>query len=122
LSTSRRSWGCTGALAATLLAFSEGDLGTPAAWVALGLAGATFAGTPVLVRRSLRARTAVDHALDEGLGAGFRDAIEPPPAGQRHRLPLARILLAPIPAFSRGVKRVANPSYGPNGRRNRLDV
>ena len=46
-------------LAATLLAFSQGDLDAPAAWAAFGLACASFAGAPVLVRRSLRAEAAV---------------------------------------------------------------
>src|SRR4026209_2497044 len=33
-------------LAATLLALARGDLDTPVGWVALGIAGATFLGTP----------------------------------------------------------------------------
>ena len=35
-------------------------------WVAVGLAAASFAGTPVLVRRSLRAAPAIEQALDDG--------------------------------------------------------
>ena len=109
-------------LAATLLAFSEGDLDTPVAWAALGLAGVSFVGTPFLVRRSLRARTVVDHALDKGLGAGVGSAREPAPAGRSpHRLP-GPGSDSPDIGFSRGVKRVRNASYGPHGRRNRLDV
>ena len=60
-------------LAATLLAFAQGDLDTPVAWAALALAAVSFIATPVLVRRSLRARPALERALAEGLGAGWRE-------------------------------------------------
>ena len=43
-------------------------------------------------------------------------------AQARPRLPWGRILFAPLPVFARGVRRVANLSYGIHGRRNRLDV
>lgn len=110
-------------LAATLLALAQGDLGTPVGWVAIGIACVTFLGTPVLVRRSLAARPAVEEALYDGLGPGWRDAIDPTLASKlRRSLPWARILLAPVPVLHRGVKRVRNLSYGDAGRRNTLDV
>ena len=110
-------------LAATLLAYAQGDLDSPAAWAAFGLACVSFASAPVLVRRSLRADAAVGRALDEGLGQGWRAAIDPALAGPgRSRLPWGRILLAPLPVFTRSVRRMANLSYGPHGRRNRLDL
>ena len=98
-------------------------LDAPAAWAAVGLGCVSFAAAPVLVMRSLRARAAVDGALDEGLRRGWRAAIELAPARHgRRRLPWGRILLAPLPLLSLGVQRIANLSYGPHGRRNRLDV
>ncbi|HEY9456517.1 MAG TPA: alpha/beta hydrolase [Gaiella sp.] len=110
-------------LAATLLALAQGDLDTPVGWVALGIAGATFLGTPVLVRRSLEARPAVEAALADGLGPGWQREIDPSLAAPlRHELPWARILLAPLPFLHRGVKRHRNLSYGDAGRRNLLDV
>ena len=110
-------------LAATLLALAQGDLGTPVGWVAVGIACVTFLATPVLVRRSLAARPAVEEALDDGLGHGWRDAIDPTLSARfRRSLPWARILLAPIPVLHRDVKRARNLSYGDAGRRNRLDV
>jgi acetyl esterase/lipase len=111
-------------LAATLLALAQGDLDTPVGWVALAIAGVTFLGTPVLVRRSLAARPAVETALADGLGPGWRDAIEPRLAAQLRsgRLPWLRILVAPLPFLHRGVRRRRNVSYGDAGRRNRLDV
>jgi acetyl esterase/lipase len=112
-----------GLLAATLLGVTQGDLDAPVAWAAFGVGCASFAGAPVLVLRSVRARAAVENALDEGLGPGWRAAIESAPAGQgAHRLPWGRILLAPLPMSSRRVQRSANLSYGTHGRRNRLDV
>jgi acetyl esterase/lipase len=110
-------------LAATLLALAEGDLDTPVAWVAVCVACVTFVGTPVLVRRSLAAGPAVERALDDGLGRGWRDAIAPTLASSSGRsLPWVRIVLAPIPVLHRGVTRVRNVSYGDAGRRNLLDV
>jgi acetyl esterase/lipase len=111
-------------LAATLLALAQGDLDTPVGWVALAIAGVTFLGTPVLVRRSLAARPAVEAALADGLGPRWRDAIEPPLAGRLRsgKLPWLRILLAPLPFLHRGVRQKRNLSYGDGGRRNRLDV
>jgi acetyl esterase/lipase len=110
-------------LAATLLALAQGDLDTPLGWVALGIAGVTFLGTPVLVRRGLAARPAVETALADGLGPAWRDAIDPALSAQfRHGLPWVRILLAPLPFLHRGVARRRNLSYGDAGRRNRLDV
>jgi acetyl esterase/lipase len=110
-------------LAATLLALAQGDLTTPVGWVALGIAGVTFLGAPVLVRRSLEARPAVEAALAEGLGPGWRGALDPALTTRfRTRLPWLRILLAPLPLLHRGVECRRNLSYGDAGRRNRLDV
>lgn len=103
----------------TLLALAQGDLGSPVAWVGLGLAGAGFAGTPILVARSLRARTVVEDALRRALGPDWRDGIERPRSGRPSWL---RILFAPVPLFRRDVRRVKNISYGAAGRQNRLDV
>src|SRR6476661_8342367 len=72
-------------LAATLLALAQGDLDTPLGWVALAIAGVTFLGTPVLVRRSLAARPAVEAALADGLGTGWRDAVDPTLAARFRR-------------------------------------
>jgi acetyl esterase/lipase len=105
-------------LASTLLAAAQGDLGTPVGLVGVAIAGLTTAGLAVIVRRGLQARPAVEHALDEGLAPGWRDVAGP----RLGRPPLARILFAPIPIRRRGVRRVANISYGDAGRRNLLDV
>jgi acetyl esterase/lipase len=110
-------------LAVTLLALLQGDLDTPVAWIALLVAGVTFVGTPVLVRRSLRAGPAVDGALDEALGGVWRDAVGPSLARRAgRRLPWPRILLAPLPVFAFDVKRISNIRYGDAGRKNLLDV
>jgi acetyl esterase/lipase len=106
--------------ASTLLAFSQNDLHGAPVWIAFALAAASLAGTPVLVRRSLRTAPAIEQALDRGLGPQWRDAggvesIAP-------NTPWARILLAPLPLFHPGVRRISNISYGDAGRRNRLDL
>jgi acetyl esterase/lipase len=93
--------------ASTLLALSQGSLHGAPVWVALGLAIASFAGTPVLVRRSLRADHAIEAALDRSIAS---------------KTPWARVVLAPLPVFHPGVRRIGNLSYGDHGRRNRLDL
>jgi hypothetical protein len=56
----------------TLLAFSQ--FHGAQVWLAVCLAAAPFAGTPVLVRRSLRAAPAIEQALDRDLGPRWRYA------------------------------------------------
>jgi acetyl esterase/lipase len=107
------------ATAVTVLALAQGDLRSPVAWVGLGLAGASFAGAPILVARSLAARTVVEDALPRALGPDWRDGIEHSRSGRSWWL---RILFAPVPLFRRDVRRIKNISYGDAGRQNRLDV
>jgi acetyl esterase/lipase len=110
-------------LLSTLLAFGQGDIDTPGAWAAVGLAAATTAGLAVVALRGWRDGAAVEHAMIEGLGAGWRAAIDADLAARlRRRLPLARILLRPFFRRRGDVARVANIRYGDAGRRNRLDV
>jgi len=94
-----------GLVASTALALAEGDLATPAGWLAATLAGLDAIGLAVVVERGLRARGAVDAAL------GFTAP---------HRNRLARILLAPLPGDHR-VERTGNIRYGDH-RRHTLDV
>jgi acetyl esterase/lipase len=106
--------------ASTLLAFSPAHFHGARVWVALGLAAAPFLGTPVLVRRSLRAGPSIEQALDRDLGprwrrAGAGQSIAPKP-------PWGRVVFAPLPLFHPGVRRISNLSYGEAGRRNRLDL
>jgi acetyl esterase/lipase len=93
--------------AATLLALLDSELHGAWLWVALGLIAACFAGTPVLVRRSLRAAPVIEQALGRAIARST---------------PWARVILAPLPVFHPGVKRISNLSYGDAGRRNRLDL
>ena len=79
-------------------------------------------GLVVVARRGLRAGSAVDHVLSEGLGAGWRAAIDAGMAARLRRLPWARILFGPFFVRRRDVERVANISYGDAGKRNLLDV
>ena len=81
-------------LASTLLAFAGGDIDSPASWALVTLATLTTVGLGVV---ALRARPSRD-------------------------LPWARILLAPLRVRRGDVRRVANLSYGPAGKRNLLDV
>jgi acetyl esterase/lipase len=98
-------------LASTLLALAQGDLDTPIGRVGLGVALLATLGLVVIVRRSLQARPAVEHALNESLAVDLR-----------LRLPWVRILFAPLTFRSRKVERISDIRYGDAGRRNLLDV
>ena len=105
-------------LASTLLAVGQGDIVSPVGWLALGVAVITSAGLGVVAWRGLQARQAVDQALEESLGTGWRRSVEVP----RRRLPWGRILFAPFVMRRRDVERIKNVSYGDAGRLNLLDV
>ncbi|MDG5808964.1 alpha/beta hydrolase [Streptomyces ossamyceticus] len=110
-------------LVPTALAFSEGDIDSPAAWAIVGLAVVTLPGLAVIVHRAWGERDRIERAMTEGLGDGWRDSIDANLAeGLRHRRPWVRILFVPIFRRRWDVRRVANLSYGDAGRRNLLDV
>ena len=63
-------------LVSTLIAVGQGDIDSPVGWLAFGVAVVTTGGLAVVVVRGLRARPVLDRALSEGLGAGWRAAID----------------------------------------------
>ena len=110
-------------LASTLLALGQRDLDSPVGWVAFGVAVVTTLGLALVAWRGLQAGPALDRALSEGLGSGWRKAVDPGLAARlRRQPPLGRILFAPFVMRRRDVIRVADISYGDAGRRNLLDV
>ncbi|MFI6938280.1 alpha/beta hydrolase [Streptomyces sp. NPDC050418] len=102
-----------GLVAATALAFAEGDIATAADWAFVGVGAVAAIGLVVVLRRGIRTAPVVQQALDEALGAG---------TAKRRRPPLARILLRPFFRRRGDVRRVRNLGYGDAGRRNLLDV
>jgi acetyl esterase/lipase len=112
-------------LASTALAIGDGDVESGAAWLVVGAALLVMAGQAVIVKRGLLTRPTIERALRDGLGAGWRDALDAVQAGRlRRRLPLARIALLPFPPLSRpgSVERVADIRYGDAGRENLLNL
>ncbi|GAA1369957.1 alpha/beta hydrolase [Catellatospora chokoriensis] len=109
--------------ASTLLAFAQGDIDSAGGWAAVTLAAATIPGLAVVAHRALGDRDRIELAMTEGLGEGWRAAIDADLAARlRRRLPLARILFLPILKRRPDVRRVANLTYGDAGRRNQLDL
>ncbi|MEV4091349.1 alpha/beta hydrolase [Streptosporangium saharense] len=107
----------------TALAFAEGDIDSVGGWAIVALAVVTTPGLAVIAHRAFGDRARMEHALDRGLGTGWRAALDADLAeGLRRRLPLARILFLPIFHRRPSVRRVANLSYGDAGRRNLLDL
>ena len=110
-------------LASTVLAFSQGDIGSPAGRVAFGLALLATAGLVMVAWRGLRAGPVVERALGEGLGTGWGTVIDAGIAARlRRRVPDGIALFWPLIVRRRDVERVANVSYGEAGRWNLLDV
>jgi acetyl esterase/lipase len=110
-------------LGPTALAFSEGDIDSPAAWATVGLAVVTVPGLAVIAHRAWGERDRIERAMTEGLGDGWRASIDADLAeGLRRKRPWARILFVPVFRRRWDVRRVANLSYGDAGRRNLLDV
>jgi acetyl esterase/lipase len=115
--------GCWWLVIDTALAFAQRDIDTAGGWATVGLAAVITAGLAVIAWRGLRARPALEQAMAEAFGPGWRAAIDPPLAARlRRRPPLARILLLPLSRRRRDVERVANIAYGDAGRRNLLDL
>ena len=93
------------------------------AWAALVLVAASWAVLLLLHGRSLRSQAAIDRGLQEGLGNRFFESIRPEFAVLlKAGAPLAT-WIRPFRLHDRErVVRVRDLSYGPAGRRNRLDV
>jgi hypothetical protein len=63
-------------LVSTVLAVDQGGVNSPGGWAAVGLAALATAGLVVVAWRGLRAGPAVENALSEGLGVGWRTAVD----------------------------------------------
>jgi acetyl esterase/lipase len=98
----------------TWVAVTADDLlDAPAGWGLLAVAVGTMVIFVELLRRGWRARATVSQALAQTFGGTMRVG------GTRATW---RTLLSPFPIMPRKVQRLGNLSYGPAGRRNRLDV
>ncbi|WP_207910255.1 alpha/beta hydrolase [Anseongella ginsenosidimutans] len=107
----------------TLSAFQQHIVNSPAGWIAFGLAVLATIGLAVIVKRQLRADQSVCQALNDRLGAGWRDAIDTRMAALLEQRPsFSCILFAPFFVSRPSVKRVANIAYGDAGKWNLLDV
>ena len=110
-------------IASTLLAFAQGDLGSPGGLGALGVAALTSIGLAALAWRGVQAGPAIEHSICRELGAGSFQVPERRVGSRRaSRHSLARILLTPVPLWRRDVERITNLSYGEAGRANQLDL
>src|SRR4051794_3694748 len=107
----------------TLLAVVQDDIATPVGWVALAFTALGAAGQLYVLRVALITTSATERALHDGLGAGWRAAIDTRIARRPStHLPWVRIVFAPFAVGRRDVERVANLRYGDAGRQNLLDL
>ncbi|HJR93409.1 MAG TPA: alpha/beta hydrolase [Acidimicrobiia bacterium] len=102
---------------------TDGRLASLAGGIVLGLGLLVILGFGVIAWRGARDRPAVEEALDEGLGIGWRERTDPELIVEvPGRPPIANILLMPFVLRPRQVQRVRNVSYGDAGRHNLLDI
>lgn len=101
------------AQASWIAATDDGLLDAPLGWLVLAVSLVTQLILLMLLGRGLRARGVVATAVGQALGR------EPAEHGTR---PVWRTLLTPLPVRPWRVQRIGNLSYGPGGRRNRLDI
>lgn len=107
------AWGIAWLFASTVLALTQGDLGSTGGLLGLALAVLTTAGLVVVLRRSYLARPALDRALAATLGESWRDEIDAGLAqGLRTATPKLRPHLAPFRRRRRGVEHLRDLPYG----------
>jgi acetyl esterase/lipase len=110
-------------VASTALAIAQNGMDSPVLWIGLAFAVIAAVGLVVVRRRAQGTGPAVERALDQGLGAAWRDRVDPEVVGRLRRRPsLAHVLFAPVSFRRHGVERVANIRYGPAHRGNLLDL
>ncbi len=107
-------------VASALLALGSERPGSPAGMAVLALVLLTAAALARIMWRALRAGPSVAGSVSRDLGLGGT-AGPPDDRLARRRLP-ARTVVWPLPLGARGVHRIVNISYGPAGRRQRLDL
>ncbi len=82
-------------VASTALAVAQSSVGSPVFWTGLGFALLASAGLAVLRQRALGTSPALERALDEGLGATWRDDVDTDLVARLSRRPLATGLWHP---------------------------
>jgi hypothetical protein len=105
-------------VASTALAIDQNGVDSPWLWIGLGLGVLASGGLVILRQRARGTGPALERALDEGLGADWRDGVDTELAARLRRRPsLARIVLAPVSARRRGVERIATSATVPRAGR-----
>jgi acetyl esterase/lipase len=128
LTTELAAWYLAVQVVVTVVFVAAGALDAWPGWVGLALTLVSWCGLLWIVANARRTGRIFAAALDEGLGAGWGNTLNPDIVGTPYRLELRRLLL-PF-AFKRsGVERVRSIQYfevggdtGPRARRHRLDV
>lgn len=110
-------------IASTIPPLLGGQFTSPFGWVSLGVAVLVLAGLGVLAWGQTKARPTVRRALQEGLGEGWRTAIDDELLKERRDTrPVISVLAMPFVIRPPEVERIANISYGDAGHDNLLDL
>ena len=109
-------------VAATAAFVLGGALDAPAGWVGLALMVASWVGLVLAEMRTREARPAFAAAMDEGLGTGWRDRLDPKMTTLVPQAGAPRMLRNPFGYDDSRLRIVRDVGYGDHGRRNRLDL
>ncbi len=109
-------------LAATVAFAWAGALSAWPGWLGLGVTLGSWVALVDLFARARRADEIVERALVEALGSGYLERAAPALLARGTAGPSVGELALPFSMRRRDVERVGDVSYGPHGRRNRLDV
>lgn len=109
-------------LGATALFVWAGALSAWPGWLALGITAISWIALFNMISEARGAREVVSRALEEALGAGFLDSLDPARVAELAAPARLTSLLLPFSMRHPSVARVAAIAYGPHGKRNQLDI
>ena len=115
-------WHVAWQVLATLAFAAAGAFEAWPGWAGLAVTLASWGGLAVAHARARRTPAAIEAALTGTLGADYRSAIAPEVLASIGEDRAARAWQNPFRRRERGVERIRNIAYGPEGKRNRLDV
>jgi acetyl esterase/lipase len=123
LTTELAAWMIAWQVVATVVFVAFGALGSWVGWLALGVTLASWVGLASLVGGARRTSRTFAAALDEGLGAGWGDDLDPTWKPVPRPFEWRRVVL-PFAFRRRGVSRVRSLQYvaDDRARRHRLDI
>lgn len=109
-------------LAASILAFSQGDIAATGGWIAFGFHVSAVVAMVVTAGAAFRAAPTIRQSLDDGLGEGWIGTLSPETAERLDAGFTPRALLGPFAVRRGPVEHLRDLAYGDAGKLNMLDL